>query len=557
MCLNCATGVSLCTQCNNFYYVSSNSTCVECPNTPQCLICNPSNPQQCQTCNTGFFLNNNICTACPSYCASCSSATLCLTLVNPVGFVLMTVNGASVLANCDPGCNQCTSNDPSFCTNCAQGFYLNSGICLPCTITSKCQACSQANSTVCTSCFPGAFLSNSVCVSCQSPCVTCTSATQLSSCTSCPSGYILSNATCTPPPANGSNSCGVGCANCMMVGNTSTCTLCNSGYVLNSGVCTPCLSGCSVCSNTNFAICLTCAQGNYLNTAAGNICTPCASGCYFCNEVGCTNCMPGYYMTSTFTCSQLCLHPCATCSTSNPSICLTCVAGYIIDSAAIQNCAPTTSCMNSKNCNVCPFGFKLLYSNTAQAKNQTCVTCAQSSNCARCLTSSPSVCTSCTIGNYLNPSNICVACNAGCANCLSKTSCLTCSVGYVAQLPGAVVTPQSALISSQSATINAQLVNCIICSLPCATCTNSPSTCLTCIAGFNYEGNQCVSAFNFGVSVTLSVTPQVFNQNYLQFLQALANSISTSISSITVLSISLGSTIVNTQVSTTAAPGSA
>jgi len=174
MCLTCSTQPEICTQCANYYYVSANSNCVVCPNTPQCLVCNPVNPQQCQTCNTGFFLNNNICTACPSYCASCSSATLCLTLVNPVGFVLMTVIGVSVLANCDPGCNQCSQINPSSCLICAQGFYLSSSnLCLPCDISSQCLTCNQNNATSCISCFPNAFLSANICVSCQYPCITC------------------------------------------------------------------------------------------------------------------------------------------------------------------------------------------------------------------------------------------------------------------------------------------------------------------------------------------------------------------------------------------------
>jgi len=62
-----------------------------------------------------------------------------------------------------------------------------------------------------------------------------------------------------------------------------------------------------------------------------------------------------------------------------------------------------------------------------------------------------------------------------------------------------------------------------------------------------------VSALNFGVHIVLGATATVFYQNYLTFLQKIANSISQNINTLTIQSISSGSTSVSFLVSTNAA----
>lgn len=562
-CLSCPTDANTCTSCDDYYFVNG-TVCSACPNAPQCLVCNATAPKQCITCSAGFFNVNGTCQSCPSFCASCSSATLCLTLVNPIGFVLMTVNGASVLAACDPGCIKCSVSDPAYCTSAADGYYITGGVSTPCTLASNCQTCSQTTPAQCLTCFPGAFLNgNNVCVACSSPCLTCLGLTQLSACTSCPAGYNLNNNQCQLPSASSSNtpSCDPNCANCVITTAangtvTATCKLCLAGLVLSSGNCVPCLAGCNVCSSTSFGTCLSCAQGNYLNTLEGNICTPCSSGCFVCNDLGCLACSNGYFLTENFECQQSCLLPCATCSPSNPALCTSCVAGYSFNSKGLQNCVPQTGCSKTGNCTVCPFNYKLIFTNTPTNKNQTCLACNAQSNCARCTSGNVSVCTSCLSGSYLNPSGVCVSCTAGCSSCLGKSICLICATGYIAQKAAAITTTKSAGASAAVASTSAQVVNCVACKSPCLTCTNAPSTCLTCISGYSYQGNQCVTNFNFGVQVVLGATSTVFYQNYLAFLKQIANSIGQSIDVLTVGSLKFGSSTVNLKVSTTAAPGS-
>jgi hypothetical protein len=125
--------------------------------------------------------------------------TICTSLENSVGYVLMTINGESTLAACDPGCYACSSTNPSKCSNCTQGYVLKLGVCLICSLDSNCQACAHNHSAQCTSCFPNYFLNNVslVCESCIFPCLTCVDINQLSFCTSCPATYSLTNGICS------------------------------------------------------------------------------------------------------------------------------------------------------------------------------------------------------------------------------------------------------------------------------------------------------------------------------------------------------------------------
>ena len=142
-CLSC-TG-STCSNCaNNYYYNSTSNACMLCGNTPQCIICNPAAPNQCNNCTAGFYVNSNsTCSACPDYCASCSSSGFCnaLTAQYSSGYVLVMTGSTNTLAYCDPNCNTCSNINPMICVTCSSGFYLSTtlpGVCVPCALTSNC-----------------------------------------------------------------------------------------------------------------------------------------------------------------------------------------------------------------------------------------------------------------------------------------------------------------------------------------------------------------------------------------------------------------------------------
>ena len=124
-CLICSDSTT-CLLCSTYYYLNFTSAlCTKCPNIPACLTCSSSDPTICNQCNSGFYMNNNTCLPCPSYCASCSSATLCLSLAQTTGYILMLKDEKSNYpAICDPGCEICSSSNPSICTDCKDGYYL-------------------------------------------------------------------------------------------------------------------------------------------------------------------------------------------------------------------------------------------------------------------------------------------------------------------------------------------------------------------------------------------------------------------------------------------------
>ena len=228
-CMNCSTtNTSQCITCMSGYYINSDVQCTLCP-ASNCISCLANLPSVCTACSNGFYVNaNNTCQECPSFCASCTSNSTCLTLNNPTGQTIVTINGTSVVGTCDPGCMSCAQNNPSSCVICLDGYYLtnhgssggNLAYCAPC--SSSCRTCTAGSANQCTSCWPGAYIvtSSSSCVTCTPPCVTCT-AGSANSCTSCPAGMILNLNTNTCDNVTNSSTCGQNCGNCKKSVNAS------------------------------------------------------------------------------------------------------------------------------------------------------------------------------------------------------------------------------------------------------------------------------------------------------------------------------------------------
>lgn len=131
----------------------------------------------CTTCGNGFYLNAGICVPCAAFCATCSSATVCTELTDAHGKTIINIGGQSFVAHCNPGCSQCSSNNPVNCLVCANGFYMKSvGVCVPCTMNSHCQTCDPQSPANCLSCYPQYFLAsdgtNNVCQTCN-PLINC------------------------------------------------------------------------------------------------------------------------------------------------------------------------------------------------------------------------------------------------------------------------------------------------------------------------------------------------------------------------------------------------
>lgn len=101
-------------------------------------------------------------------------------------------------------------------------------------------------------------------------------------------------------------------------------------------------------------------------------------------------------------------------------------------------------------------------------------------------------------------------------------------------------------------------MNCAPCISPCSTCAASPMTCVTCVSGYTINGLQCISNFNYFVSVTFSsaTTSTELNNQLTQFVQSIATAANVSASQVTIISVVYSSIVVNAIVSTTLTPGS-
>jgi hypothetical protein len=186
---------------------SAQNNCQTCPtNCLQCAFSASTQSAQCTTCVSQFYLYNGVCyTNCPpstyiqsnscvncsSQCATCSSASVCLTCKYP--YVL---SQNQCLSSCPAGSqplNQICYSSPT-CTQ-----YLYKSICY-----SVCPIGTYASTNVCLNCpsFCATCTSNNNCGTCQNSAYLFFNSTALTSlCVqSCPFGAYINNLNCAICP---------------------------------------------------------------------------------------------------------------------------------------------------------------------------------------------------------------------------------------------------------------------------------------------------------------------------------------------------------------------
>lgn len=235
-------------------------------------------------------------------------------------------------------------------------------------------------------------------------------------------------------------------------------------------------------------------------------------------------------MTSLQTCAANCIVPCSTCSTTDPTSCLGCVAGYSFNDIT-KACDPVTSCTNG--CTVCPLGYSL--------NNGACLECP-TANCSSCNVANSTECYTCKPTFYLNSNGTCTTCPSQCKTCLTGDGCQTCATGYTIK---------------ENAVATANGYECVKCESPCLTCTNTPNYCTSCVEGYKFFGWKCAQAFRFTFAFSFSVTLEQFYLNYMVLLAQLAGGIgSTDSNAITFDNIVEGSVNLDGSAAPTGAPGS-
>ena len=456
ICYQCTAGLffnSVTRQCEcqtGYYQVTQALTneiqCFPCF-APLCQTCQQATRDTCDSCvtgatvntttnvcecNTGFFQNGAICTACPSKCSTCTTATLCV------------------------GCADLTTRDATNNCVCNAGFYeAGTAICSAC--PTLCLTCSAA--TVCTSCRSA---DNRALVLGQCVCAT---------------GFFqVINAdgtfTCSP--------CASTCTTCSLTADR--CTDCAAaenrilGYDASGNQVCNCISGYHANSNGQ------CIQSSCSVAAVGDYCASCLSVLGVSQCIQCIagiervlvlpqqtcECRDGFYQSS-----GICLSCGEGCAKCNATHCLQCVA------SATNVTSSTATCK-------CPDGFffttsPIRYCKRCPNYTLTCTNSVQALTCVVNFALVNGACT-CPTGNYINSLGQCMPCVSGCTNCNSSTTCLACQPPLLLQ--------NNQCVSRCGPGYYQNGFVCTACSAGCAMC-KGPNICLICLAGQNSYNGFC------------------------------------------------------------------
>ena len=255
---------------------------------------------------------------------------------------------------CDATCDECTSFELGYCSNCTDGYRNSSstGCSFSCPSTSQ---FINFNTQTCDSCASW-----------------------------CPRGCIEARDIC--------NNCTTyyrpDLGNC-----NSTCPQYGGFYASSfENRCVPCRDlNCLRCKKNGD--CEECKSFWNLNTTTGRCSRKCSTGCKLCTERGeigvCLECETGWNMTS----SGSCTCPYRNCRECGSTSCARCEEGYIKDASGVcKSTVPNCRQYNSTTtCEMCEPGYYLWYNNCYQCKT----------GCRHCVTTSGN-CTACENGYYLN-----------------------------------------------------------------------------------------------------------------------------------------------------------
>lgn len=180
-CVNYNPNTGGCSICNNGYYLNNSGTCVLLPS--NCLTAALTGA--CTNCAVGYILagGQGQCVAGTAYCQSFDPNTaLCLNCIQ--GYYLTAASRCLVLPQF---CQSAVGNGS--CISCRDGYSVANGVCVV-TIT-NCVTYNQNNPNYCYQCIQGYYLN--VVYSCSMLPLYCSAANSQGSCLSCTQGYSLFN----------------------------------------------------------------------------------------------------------------------------------------------------------------------------------------------------------------------------------------------------------------------------------------------------------------------------------------------------------------------------
>ncbi|KAL4470077.1 hypothetical protein ABPG72_008736 [Tetrahymena utriculariae] len=462
LCLKCYQSCRACTgplqtDC------SCHETCSTCagPYPYECTSC-PNNFTElsggtqgyCNSCKSGFFLQNGVCQQCDSNCQECFYASTYCTFCKNYQTLLSNKtcgclpgnidnNTQCVQNTCNPGdnCALCSSVNPSSCISCdmtknltllngvcicINGYGLNAGNCVQC--HPLCGMCDPSDYKKCLTCNPeqNRALSNYQC--------------------KCQNGFIGPDTT-DDPTQYICQKCYYSCQTCNAVGQ-GNCTSCG----LNRDNTVNCNCNPNFYDLGNLNSCIQCPSGTYSTSIIFSYCQPCDPSCKECSESAtqCTKCQIAYNRQINLTSN--------TCD---------CKKGYAVQNQDPYYCQPCpyfcNDCLSSLNaitqkydvvCSACQDPTNRLLINQCDCNpgyysvpgDPSCKKCHYS--CEKCTGPGIDDCLTCPNGRiqfYLSkniglhcicPSNkfdktgdpACYPCDSSCLTCKesTKNDCLTC-----------------------------------------------------------------------------------------------------------------------------------
>ncbi|OHS96483.1 hypothetical protein TRFO_37341 [Tritrichomonas foetus] len=229
-CEYCPSNPAVCMKCKDGYFLSSISgLCSRCHKS--CETCTNAGPIKCLKCNEYYhpvLMSNGstICTMCDATvqnCLECDNDPKICSRCLDSHFYDPNLESCQP---CDVSCKQCTGPSNLECTECADGYQkvdVENGVfvCRACN-DPNCQTCSDP--TICTTCFDGFYLQKNQCTACHSTCKKCIGS-EANQCTECTDGFNLQ-------PEGVCNECSA--QHCQMCSVEDICMKCFDGYVLNT-----------------------------------------------------------------------------------------------------------------------------------------------------------------------------------------------------------------------------------------------------------------------------------------------------------------------------------
>ncbi|KAF7338781.1 Growth factor receptor domain-containing protein [Mycena sanguinolenta] len=280
--------------------------------------------------------------------------------------------------------------------------------------------------------------------------------------------------------------------------------------------CAACPSGCKDCDDgpTGSGRCLDTTSANAPATCncvngvcnANGSCTCTAGFTTAANGTACSQCAPGFFLTSSGDCS-ICEIGCTSCA-DGTGVCTACKTGFTQDANDKTKCNAPASITSSGT--TCPPG--------SFADGANCTPCSPS--CSTCIAGTSNDCVQCAAGTYLfngacvsadangvcagsaliadNNKLECDSCGAKCTSCkipnftsistVNELQCTGCVPGFFLSNGQCVEScPSGQFVSPQDN------LTCTACDSSCETCTGSSTFCLTCASNQLASSGKCVS----------------------------------------------------------------